>query len=640
MSASVVTSYLCYEKPDEAALWLCEAFGFDKEDTARDADGRLIYFSLRAGRSCILIGPSAGTRFDGLVVNPLDIDGKSTQVCYLAVDDVEAHCLRAQSAGAQIETSPVDDSHDQSYYLCRDIEGHLWSFGAHCFDVSASTSADTMAPVAINAEERPKVSRTLAAAVMACLVAFGVWSVASNSDLFANAKLNEATAIKPATVVRNVRAPADSSPPKQTGAQAPAATLIKIAAADRQLEKTLRETEAKLANLREQKKNAEEALLKEREISKVALHEKQRVIAKLQADTETAATILEQAQQELIDARNEIAMLDRARQRAMEKTADTGRRYGELMSQVESLRSKLQTSRRTEATVRAALVAEQVTAGRAKKGTEAAEARQREMSRSIESIVQQLRAEHQRARKARKMLEAASKRVGDVYAETIALGRSVSGLRGAGQTSNARLEVQLSALADSKAKAPQRASGVHPDKAEPKSALPKPDDERTKITKAKETNVDTMSKKESAKVAETKDIVTASVQPPHVEAVAAKRTTKTKKKALPAGLGLNSRCSRMAWSRFFKHRRSSSAGTVRTVNRLCANARSSSEPVRCLQHIMAGKVNWGSGKRWPMRYALRLCSGSLQASATIGCFRSLIESNHGWRSALSQCAKN
>ena len=153
MFTSEITPYLCYREPDIAADWLCRAFGLSLENAVRDVDGRVIYISLRAGESRILVGPTSGTRFDGLVTQPQDNGGKGTTICYLSVSDVSEHRQSAAAAGAQIELEPVHNDSGQQYYLCRDIEGHLWSFGSQVFGTNALDVSQRNRPAPV----RPQV---------------------------------------------------------------------------------------------------------------------------------------------------------------------------------------------------------------------------------------------------------------------------------------------------------------------------------------------------------------------------------------------------------------------------------------------------------------------------------------------------
>jgi dihydrofolate reductase len=47
------------------------------------------------------------------------------------VDDPDAHCQRARAASAKILMEPQDMKYGARNYIARDLEGHIWSFGAY-----------------------------------------------------------------------------------------------------------------------------------------------------------------------------------------------------------------------------------------------------------------------------------------------------------------------------------------------------------------------------------------------------------------------------------------------------------------------------------------------------------------------------
>jgi len=50
---------------------------------------------------------------------------------YVIVPDADAHYAQAKGAGATIVLDIVDASYGGRGYSCRDLEGHLWSFGTY-----------------------------------------------------------------------------------------------------------------------------------------------------------------------------------------------------------------------------------------------------------------------------------------------------------------------------------------------------------------------------------------------------------------------------------------------------------------------------------------------------------------------------
>ena len=95
-----VAPFLRYRHPEQSAAWLERAFGFERGDIVSDAAGEVEHISMRAGESVVIIGRTSGTQFDDLLVQPIDVGGLGTQTCYLAVDNIESHFARAQTAGA------------------------------------------------------------------------------------------------------------------------------------------------------------------------------------------------------------------------------------------------------------------------------------------------------------------------------------------------------------------------------------------------------------------------------------------------------------------------------------------------------------------------------------------------------------
>jgi uncharacterized glyoxalase superfamily protein PhnB len=54
-----------------------------------------------------------------------------TQSAHVIVDDADAHHARAARAGAEIVMELTEPDCGGKMYSCRDIEGHLWTFGTY-----------------------------------------------------------------------------------------------------------------------------------------------------------------------------------------------------------------------------------------------------------------------------------------------------------------------------------------------------------------------------------------------------------------------------------------------------------------------------------------------------------------------------
>ncbi|NJO22196.1 MAG: hypothetical protein HC868_03680 [Sphingomonadales bacterium] len=159
-----ITPVLRYHDPKGAAEWLCRALGFDHDHTSEGPDGQAQYISLRFGDCFVLICPAANSVLHHLMVQPAEVGGANTQMCYVTVQDLDAHSQRARAAGATIELDPEDDGAGGRFYLCRDPEGHLWSIG---------TRTHGQQRAAAKSSERSNTARQLAPVATVLLVLAG-----------------------------------------------------------------------------------------------------------------------------------------------------------------------------------------------------------------------------------------------------------------------------------------------------------------------------------------------------------------------------------------------------------------------------------------------------------------------------------
>jgi len=124
---------LRYEDAPAAIAWLGEAFGFTVHlEVPGEKEGQIAHAQLVCGDAMIMLGSSGqGGEFDRLQRPPREVGGVNTQSPYVVVDDVDAHHARAVAAGAEIVMEPADQEYGGRLYMCRDPEGHLWSFGSY-----------------------------------------------------------------------------------------------------------------------------------------------------------------------------------------------------------------------------------------------------------------------------------------------------------------------------------------------------------------------------------------------------------------------------------------------------------------------------------------------------------------------------
>jgi uncharacterized glyoxalase superfamily protein PhnB len=130
-TTATVIPALRYQDAPKAIDWLCRAFGFERSLVVPgEEEGTIAHAQLTFGHGMIMLGSAGkhGGTYDALVSTPAEA-GTSTLGLYVVVDDADAHCERARAAGAEIVMEPSDKDYGGRDYTCRDLEGHVWSFG-------------------------------------------------------------------------------------------------------------------------------------------------------------------------------------------------------------------------------------------------------------------------------------------------------------------------------------------------------------------------------------------------------------------------------------------------------------------------------------------------------------------------------
>lgn len=132
-SVRTLTPALTYRDPRAALDWLERALGFEIVMLIEDADGVLGHSEMRHGEALLMIGAEWSDHHS----SPASIEGKNTQTVHVDIDgDIDAHCARAQAAGAEILMEPQDQFYGARTYRCRDPEGHMWTLSQTTRQVS------------------------------------------------------------------------------------------------------------------------------------------------------------------------------------------------------------------------------------------------------------------------------------------------------------------------------------------------------------------------------------------------------------------------------------------------------------------------------------------------------------------------
>jgi uncharacterized glyoxalase superfamily protein PhnB len=129
-----ISSAVYYEDPARAIDWLCEAFGFEVQLKIVGEGGRIEHSELVFGGGMVMVGELTGEKPHFAYRRaPSQLGGVNTQNMMVFVDDVEAHCAHARTAGAKIVSEPTTSDYGEEYwtdrtYECEDLGGHHWWF--------------------------------------------------------------------------------------------------------------------------------------------------------------------------------------------------------------------------------------------------------------------------------------------------------------------------------------------------------------------------------------------------------------------------------------------------------------------------------------------------------------------------------
>ena len=128
-----ITPNVFYDDPAAALEWLAKAFGFEMRMSMPGPDGGVMHAEMQVADGVIMMSPTAGS---DAWKSPRSLGGSVTLGLYIYVDDVDAHCARARSAGATIVSEPEDMFWGDRTYVVEDPERHRWTFAQRVRDVS------------------------------------------------------------------------------------------------------------------------------------------------------------------------------------------------------------------------------------------------------------------------------------------------------------------------------------------------------------------------------------------------------------------------------------------------------------------------------------------------------------------------
>ncbi len=129
--ASSLIPCLSYRDAPAAIEWLCATFGFEKHVTYPDDKGGIAHAELRHGSGMIMLGSVKDSEYGRVIRQPDQIDGFVTQSVYVITTQPDELYRRAKAAGVRMIIDLREESYGSRGFTCRDLEGHVWSFGTY-----------------------------------------------------------------------------------------------------------------------------------------------------------------------------------------------------------------------------------------------------------------------------------------------------------------------------------------------------------------------------------------------------------------------------------------------------------------------------------------------------------------------------
>jgi uncharacterized glyoxalase superfamily protein PhnB len=137
-----ITPVAFYRDPLAALDWLQAAFGFEISLLVTEESGAVAHAEMSFGDSHIGVGGEWGSPEllgPARMRSPASLDGQGTQFMRVKLaDGIDAHCARAEAAGARITQRPADQFYGARVYRALDPEGHVWCFDQTIAEVSTA----------------------------------------------------------------------------------------------------------------------------------------------------------------------------------------------------------------------------------------------------------------------------------------------------------------------------------------------------------------------------------------------------------------------------------------------------------------------------------------------------------------------
>jgi uncharacterized glyoxalase superfamily protein PhnB len=119
---AIVIPVLSYPDVNQAAAWLCDAFGFSVR--LRIGNHRI---QLNVGDEAVIVRE--------MRPNEANADLGIGHGLMVRVEDADAHCKQARDHGARITEEPTTHPYGERQYNAVDLAGHSWTFSQSVADV-------------------------------------------------------------------------------------------------------------------------------------------------------------------------------------------------------------------------------------------------------------------------------------------------------------------------------------------------------------------------------------------------------------------------------------------------------------------------------------------------------------------------
>jgi uncharacterized glyoxalase superfamily protein PhnB len=123
---------ISYRDAQAAIKWLCATLGFAQKAVYEGPNGTVMHAELTFGSGMIMLSSAdPDSEWGRLIAHPDEIGGRDTVTTCLIAPDPDELYRRVQAAGVPILRPIRDESYGGRSFICRDLEGHIWSVGSY-----------------------------------------------------------------------------------------------------------------------------------------------------------------------------------------------------------------------------------------------------------------------------------------------------------------------------------------------------------------------------------------------------------------------------------------------------------------------------------------------------------------------------